>query len=393
MERLIIRKGKTTMLLSVILPVFNTNKELPKCINSIINQTYRDLQIILIDDGSTDGSAEICDELSLTDCRIECYHTANKGLVSARKTGARYAKGEFIISVDSDDWMEKDYFERFVTAIEALHCDQVWSTAYFREYRNRTILCEASVEKHITDAAEQEYLLKKAKGEYGYCDDIPYFMWTKCIRKDLFIQIYESLNDEISYHEDGSFSVRILANNSNAFFINNAGYHYVQRDSSMAHMPLDSLDKLALVRNSTLDYLKSVSGCVTLKKVVEGAYICALVTMDFAAMQSKLSDELVPFSEVKYGSRIILFGLGNVGRKIYEYLTSTPDYILVGVTDNRDQSEVCKDFCQPNEIDYNMSDYIVVATVKKNIADQISAQLIGYGVLPEKIKTVFDKLD
>ena len=97
-------------MVSIIVPVYNAEKYLRKCIESIRSQTLEDIQIILVDDGSVDLSGEICDEYAKSDERIGVIHKPNRGLVSARKSGLQLAKGDYIGFVDSDDWIEKDMF-------------------------------------------------------------------------------------------------------------------------------------------------------------------------------------------------------------------------------------------------------------------------------------------
>ena len=96
--------------ISIVVPVYNTELELPRCIDSIIKQTYSNLQIILIDDGSTDTSGKICDWYSTQDKRIEVYHTINNGSVIARKFGINISVGEYVGFVDSDDYIESNMF-------------------------------------------------------------------------------------------------------------------------------------------------------------------------------------------------------------------------------------------------------------------------------------------
>ena len=97
--------------ISIIVPVYNVEKYLRKCIDSILNQTFRDFELILVDDGSTDSSGKICDEYSLKDSRIKVIHKENGGQSSARNMGLDVAQGEYIGFVDSDDWIEKDMYE------------------------------------------------------------------------------------------------------------------------------------------------------------------------------------------------------------------------------------------------------------------------------------------
>lgn len=95
-------------LVSVIIPIYNTEKFLPLCINSVLNQTLTDIEVLLVNDGSTDGSGKICDEYACKDQRIQVIHTLSQGVSHARNQGLETAKGEYIAFMDSDDWIETD---------------------------------------------------------------------------------------------------------------------------------------------------------------------------------------------------------------------------------------------------------------------------------------------
>lgn len=104
--------------ISVIVPIYNTAAYLSRCIESLVNQTYSDLQIILIDDGSTDESGAIADEWQTKDPRIEVYHQQNQGQSAARNVGLQHAKGEYIAFVDSDDYIDSNYFSTMLQAAD-----------------------------------------------------------------------------------------------------------------------------------------------------------------------------------------------------------------------------------------------------------------------------------
>lgn len=112
-------------LISVIVPVYQVEKFLERCIDSIINQTYSNLEIILIDDGSVDNSGKICDEYELKDSRIKVIHQNNKGLSSARNKGVEIAKGDYIAFVDSDDWINSDMYETLMKVMQTFYLDIV----------------------------------------------------------------------------------------------------------------------------------------------------------------------------------------------------------------------------------------------------------------------------
>ena len=110
-------------LISVIVPVYNVEKYLDKCIQSIVDQTYTNLEIILVDDGSPDNSGAICDEWAEKDNRIKVIHKANGGLSDARNAGLDIATGEYIAFVDSDDYIELDFYDKLYNVIKATNCD------------------------------------------------------------------------------------------------------------------------------------------------------------------------------------------------------------------------------------------------------------------------------
>lgn len=105
-------------LISVIIPVYNVEKYLRQCLESVIGQTYINLEIILVDDGSTDGSSKICDDFAAIDDRIVVIHQYNAGLSSARNAGLDIMKGDYVSFVDSDDWIEKDMFAILLSSLE-----------------------------------------------------------------------------------------------------------------------------------------------------------------------------------------------------------------------------------------------------------------------------------
>ena len=109
--------------ISVVVPVYNVEQYLEKCVNSIINQTYKNLEIILVDDGATDKSGKLCDELAKLDNRIMAYHKKNGGLSDARNYGVERATGDYIGFVDGDDYIDVEMYEKLYEAIKKENVD------------------------------------------------------------------------------------------------------------------------------------------------------------------------------------------------------------------------------------------------------------------------------
>ena len=122
-------------MVSIVIPVYNAEKYLDKCIKSILDQTYSELDIILVNDGSTDTSPDICRKYQMMDSRINVVSQDNKGVSCARKTGLLHAKGQLVGFVDNDDWIEPDMYEQMVLIYEKYHAELI-STGIFRDYED-----------------------------------------------------------------------------------------------------------------------------------------------------------------------------------------------------------------------------------------------------------------
>lgn len=216
------------MKISVIVPVYNVEQYLTRCLESIICQTFADLEIILVDDGATDNSGKICDEFALKDSRITVVHKENGGLSSARNTGLDIAKGEFITFVDSDDWILPDAFEYLLNLIEKNEADIVSADYNFTDGRaiNKN---EDYCEKEICGTEE---ILKFYLEQDRLHDRNDFPVWIKLYRKKMFSNIrfpYGKL------YEDSITNFKILSNCKKYIKSSRIIYAYFQRPSSITN--------------------------------------------------------------------------------------------------------------------------------------------------------------
>ena len=129
-------------LISIIIPVYNCENYLERCIQTVMNQTYKNIEILLINDGSTDNSLQICERLKTTDERIRVFNKLNSGVSSTRKYGVNHATGDFIMFVDSDDWIDKDTCEYLMKLQKRINADVVCCDYYINndfKYKNEKI--------------------------------------------------------------------------------------------------------------------------------------------------------------------------------------------------------------------------------------------------------------
>ena len=162
-------------MVSVIVPVYNVEKYLDKCVSSILNQTYRGIEIILIDDGSTDGCGRMCDEYQ--DERIRVIHQANKGLSEARNSGIDIATGDYILFVDGDDWIEPNTVECLLNACVESNADAA-CCGHYKEFTDRTTAYSLTQEQKVYEG--DEVVIGAMKGSFAH------YAWEKLWKRELF---------------------------------------------------------------------------------------------------------------------------------------------------------------------------------------------------------------
>ncbi len=180
--RMKIKETMATMeaTVSIIVPVYNIIEYLPRCVESLRKQTYEKIEIMLVDDGSTDGTDALCDELATEDPRIRVFHKENGGSSSARNLGIKEATGEYLGFVDSDDYVEPDMYERLLHAIETTHLPiaQTGRDEIDPEGRRLPNICEPVTEEQEILAKDFLRELLMHRGDCSFC--------TKLVRRDLF---------------------------------------------------------------------------------------------------------------------------------------------------------------------------------------------------------------
>lgn len=163
------------MLISVVVPVYNVEAYLEKCVNSILHQYYENIEVILIDDGSTDNSGAICDALAAADSRIKVLHKPNGGVSSARNLGISVASGAYICFVDSDDWLDIDYFES-AAPILIKQKPILLQNNYVKDDGEGKMACKFLPSENFNCTAKQAFYEMANGCHYGW-EPFASFMW------------------------------------------------------------------------------------------------------------------------------------------------------------------------------------------------------------------------
>lgn len=215
-------------LVSIIVPVYNVEKYIDKCVRSLLNQDYCDIEIILVDDGSLDKSSAIIDKLQKKDNRIVTMHQKNQGVSSARNAGISIATGEYITFVDGDDWVDANYVTYFVDLLEKSGCDIVMNkNNYFGGH-------EVSGNSFSVISAEKAI-------EWIYLGDLFVAVWNKMYRRSVLGRNGVKFNEKIWYGEGMLFNVEILQYVSKVAIGEKLVYHQTfNPDSAMRKFNLES---------------------------------------------------------------------------------------------------------------------------------------------------------
>lgn len=222
--------------ISIIVPVYNGAKFLRPCIDSILAQSFCDLEIILVDDGSTDESPVICDGYVARDNRIICIHQANTGAAAARNCGLKAATGEYIAFVDSDDWIDQDMYETMVNAAEEHNCDLVICDCLKESEAGSCIYShELPGGYYNRDAMVAQYfpqLLMPDTMEYP----VTISNWLLLIRREVILKNCLSFPEGIRFSEDLLFGSEIgYCAQSMTYLKGYTPYHYRQHSTSVTH--------------------------------------------------------------------------------------------------------------------------------------------------------------
>lgn len=213
--------------ISVIVPIYNVEQYLNKCIESIINQTFTNIEIILVDDGSTDRSPDICDYYAKNDSRVIVIHKQNCGVAEARNTGIEVAKGRYFAFVDSDDFVDPDYLTELYNAAEANDCDISY--------------CNYSLYNPIKDKSRTIKIRKPRTGlttGYKICKQTirdfssRSYMWNKLYKRELFFTGINVRYPDM-YFEDIATTSRVLYYAKDVVIINKSLYYYTRRKGSI----------------------------------------------------------------------------------------------------------------------------------------------------------------
>lgn len=225
-------------LVSIIIPIYNVQKYLSRCLDSLLAQTLKDIEIILINDGSRDNSLGICEAYAKKDKRIIVIDQINQGVSVARNTGIAKATGEYIGFVDPDDWLEPNMYELMVNKIKESDCPICFCN-YYKDEKNNSVPKDFKIEKDILDKEEITDVI--ISNMVGADDIMPHYnfvmgcVWRGLYKKSFMDQYGLDFEPGVNIMEDLVFNIRALLKADKLCIVPDHLYHYVQNPTSILH--------------------------------------------------------------------------------------------------------------------------------------------------------------
>ncbi len=224
-------------LVSIIIPIYNTEKYLDKCIKSVVNQTLKDIEIILINDGSTDNSSNICDEWEKKDNRIKVVHQENKGLFKVREFGTKLSTSNYIGFIDSDDYIEDNMIEILYDKALAHNADMVQCGVRLFYEDDTTQDFGYEVEEILKENDTFNKIVKPYIEEDYYLQGIDSYVWNKLYKKELIIKVLSNIENNIKLREDALINLWAYSFCEKKIILKNCYlYHYRQLPNSMSRL-------------------------------------------------------------------------------------------------------------------------------------------------------------
>lgn len=391
-------------LISVIIPVYNVEKYLEQCVNSVLAQSYKNIEIILVDDGSTDSSGKMCDEYQKKNNNVIVLHKENGGLASARKAGVEIAKGIYSVCVDSDDWIDEEMLSYLYHRIKNDKCDVALCNMMleFEDTGERKFMI-SSLRPDVYDLSEEDNLLYR---QFLVDDDgigILHGICGKMIKTSLYKENQMNVPNDVFSGEDAACMYPCYMQAERVCITERVLYHYRQHDESILHVDskriLNNWETLFNFLQEKLKFDNAEIQKIVNENLEKFIYRRIMISINnrFENLIKKGAPIIVqaanpnkifkfPFNSVKKNSRIILYGAGRVGWSYYMQIKNAYYCYLLGVYDSTPNGAFGNFLVQgPEHLGQEDFDYIVVSVLGESKAKDIIGMLKHRGITEKKI--------
>lgn len=375
-------------LVSIIVPIYNSELFIDKCVQSIINQSYKNIEIILVNDGSTDTSKEMCNNYASIDNRIKVIHKTNGGLVSSRKTGLNLSTGEYILYVDGDDWIEEDLIKHYIEQAIKFDADVVISS-HMENLEGRIEILKNTFppgfydKKKLISTIYPKMLYNGKFSQFGIFS----YSWGKLYRRELLIKNQLVVTEGITIGEDALCFYPTLLDAETLVILEQPYYHYRQRaDSLIKTLKAIEISKIETIYTSLKKSFID-KGVLDIMLPQLQYYILSLLTVSTEGPIPNDEINLYPFDKVKPGDNLIICGSGTFGQHLYKKINTYKTYNVLSWIDEWHEyySKLNLPIVGFENIKSFNYDYILIALIDEDISNETFSKLLEYGVDEKKI--------
>ena len=315
-------------MISVIIPVYNAERHLRRCVESVCAQTFEDLEIILVDDGSTDASGAICEEFARKDGRVVVIHQENGGRTRARNAGLLAAHGEYIGFVDADDWIEANMYLQMhqkmrAEAVDAVLCGHFEDTGSAQ----KEVFHGFKEGKYTRSSLIKDVYPQMLAGEAFFEMKMLLNRWDKILIREKLMKFQLEVHEQVELGEDILCVVPYLLNCDSIYILHDCFYHYRQSPLSTIKRVREQgaeREQFRILYQTIQKQLENYDRNYDLKK--QWKYFCLFMAVpraDNLYRGMECLDYLFPFPRVKRGAKVALYCAGTYGQRLYRYLQRT----------------------------------------------------------------------
>lgn len=382
-------------LISVVVPIYNLDAYLYQCVSSIVEQTYRHLEIILVDDGSTDNALEICEYFRKKDVRIKLIAQPNSGLVSARKAGLNAATGKYVFYVDGDDWIDPDCLKHY-HGLALTHDADIVIGDYKREFLGKFLTVRNEISPGVYDRKriEQDVLPIMISHAPFFSHGLKTYSWGKLYRRSLILDLQNLVPEEVIVAEDAALTYPALAHSRNIVISDMALCNYRQRPNSI--LKSTNFDQREAERIATA--FRYLAAALNSDRSPYGfelqlqSYFAAIVTIRSGAFLSgqDLYETFEVFGPLEPGARLALYNSGSFGQHVYRHLQNNPSFSLVGWYDKdyRENEVLRMPVSDPDTLCDADFDHLLVPSFDPALRAEVNMLFAKLGLNPAKVKSV-----
>ncbi len=385
-------------LISVIVPIYNAERYLSRCVESIIGQTWPDLEIILADDGSVDTSFDICLSYARRDPRVYPLRLKHRGVTAARKAAMSVSTGSIIAFADSDDWLEAQAIERMYTEMNRRHADIVVA-GYMETGRGQAsgkqsavILDKIPAGVYSGEELQKDVYSKMLCYEPFFELGIRPYLWNKLYRREVIEPCVMLPDDHLTIGEDVLCVYPAILKAESVSFLSEAYYHYCIHEESAMRRFRNETEEVGNIRMQYWGWSRILKGTEWEELVWPQAERYLL--HHFMVRAANHLERYMRLSKTSFlermepGSRMVLYGAGAFGTSLYDMYQRTGNGQVVGWCDRNYKKfqQMGYPVMSPEEALDLAFDYVVIAVLNQRITEQVKHRLVLGGVPELSIK-------